>query len=420
MKKLFLIDDSLANQISYFHVMLLLATMPFDQFYSHLIFASFTLHTLIHVSKKQWTELLQVRTLILQGIFFLTAFALCYTHYPQSGLTDLTRYLLILLVPVSFSLTQLNIAKYKSRLLSAFTIVCILAIIYLYIHAFAVIRFYKLPWADIFSKAFVSHNFSAPIGMHATFFSLQLSIAFFYLVGCIFSKGNSYKKYCFIGAFILLAGIIQLASKAVLFTVLAGLILAVPFFMISQLRARWRYMAIAAIAVLCVSIAVLSSATFRTRYITELKTDLSTHKINSVFDSRLARWEVAIGVVRQAPLLGHGAGSELAVLDDQFYNQHLYNAYLNRLNAHNQYLSFLIVSGAIGLLVYIITLSLGFNTAIFNRDMLFFIFLLLLTIVSLSESILNAEKGIYFYSLFFSFFIFSSPEKSILFFNKKR
>jgi O-antigen ligase len=420
MKKLFLIDDSLANQISYFHIMLLLATMPFDQFYSHLIFASFTLHTLIHVNRKQWKELLQPGNILLQGIFFLTAFALIYTHYPQKGLTDLTRYLLILLVPVSFSLTHLNFDKYKSRLSGAFALVCTLTTVYLYIHAFAVVRFYKLPWSAIFSKAFVSHHFSEPIGMHATFFSLQLSMAFFYLAGCLFTEDNKYRKYCFTGALILLAGIIQLASKSILFTVITGLVFVVPFFMITRPRARWPYMSIAVIVILCVSAAVLSSATFRTRYISDLKTDLSTTKINSVFDSRLARWQATIQVIKQAPLFGHGAGSELEVLGDQFYSKQLYSAYLNHLNAHNQYLSFLVVTGIAGLLIYIITLYLGFITAINNKNMLFFIFLLLITIVSLSESILNAEKGIYFYSIFFSFFAYTARDKSIPFLNKNR
>lgn len=419
MKKLFFIDDSLANQISYFHVMLLLATMPFDQFYSHLIFASFTVHILIHVKKRQFAELLQPRNLVLQGIFFLVLFTLCYTHYPQKGLTDLTRYLLILLVPVSFSLSRLNLFKYRSQLLSAFAIVCVITIIYLYLHAFVVIQFYKLPWLVIFSQAFVSHHFSEPINMHATFFSLQLSVAFFYLVKCLCNKDGEYKKLCLIGVLILLAGIIQLASKSVLFALITGLVFVVPFFMIQQPGKRWCYMGTAFVAIWCIAMAVLSSPTFRTRYVTDLKSDLSTTKVNAVFDSRLARWEAVIQVIRQAPLLGHGAGSELDVLGEQFYRRQLYSAYLNHLNAHNQYLTFLVVSGIIGLLVYVITLCLGFHTAVVNKDMPFFIFLLLLSIVSLSESILNAEKGIYFYSLFFSFFVYASSNKSIAFLNKK-
>lgn len=419
MRKLLFINDSLTNQISYFHIMLLLAVMPFDQFYGHIIFASFTIHTFIHLNKRQLRELLRPRNLVLQGVFFLIAFALVYTSYKQKGIVDLTRCLLILLVPVSFSLSNLDLNKYRAKLLSVFAIICTITIIYLYAHAFVVINFYKLPWSAIFSQAFVSHNFSAPIGIHATFFSLQLSVAFFYLVKCLLSGQGRYKQLCLIGSLILLAGIIQLASKAILFTVITGLIFVVPFFLMDRQSARLRYVGIASVITACVLVGILSSATFRTRFITDLKTDLSAAKVNPVFDSRMARWEAAMQVVGQSPLAGHGAGSELGMLGDKFYSLKLYDAYLNHLNAHNQYISFLLVSGIIGMLVYLATLWIGFNTAVLNIDMMFFIFMLLLTIVSLSESILNAEKGIYFYSIFFSFFVFSSADRSLKFLGKK-
>jgi O-antigen ligase len=37
MKQLLLINDNNANKVSYYHIMLLMASLPFDRFYSHII-----------------------------------------------------------------------------------------------------------------------------------------------------------------------------------------------------------------------------------------------------------------------------------------------------------------------------------------------------------------------------------------------
>jgi O-antigen ligase len=136
--------------------------------------------------------------------------------------------------------------------------------------------------------------------------------------------------------------------------------------------------------------------------------DLSKQQVDETEDGRLARWGVVIDYISKKPIIGYGAGSEIGLLQDGFFDRKLYNSYLNRLNAHNEYLSFLIKSGVIGLSVYLFTLAFGFNMAFRRRDILFLTFITTIAIVSLSENLLDVDKGIFFYALFFSFFVFSS------------
>ena len=89
----------------------------------------------------------------------------------------------------------------------------------------------------------------------------------------------------------------------------------------------------------------------------------------------------------------------------------LYNSFLHNLNAHNEYLSFLIKSGVIGLLVYLAVLALGFRISLQQKDLLFFSFMVIITTVSFSENILDVDKGIIYYAFFYSFFIFSGARK---------
>jgi len=415
MKELLLIKDSLSNKISYYLVMLLLAALPFDQFYSHAIFGCLAVHTLIHLKKERLNQLLSPGTLLLQTVFFIALIGLTYTYYSADALTDITRKLVVLLFPLFFALTSLNLNKYSDHFLKFFTLVCIATVTYLYIHAFTIIGYFHMPVRAIISANFINHNFSAPIQMHATFFSLQVAIALFYLVLQFFKKQVAVAKLLyFFAAILLFAGLVQLGSKSVLIAVLIGLNIIVPYFLLSANK-RLKYILVSGAVSILLFIGALSTADFRTRYVTDLKNDLSVAKVNETTDARLPRWTSAMPLIAKSPLVGYGTGSELNVLGDQFYKQRLYNAYLNKLNAHNQYLSFLISSGVIGLVVYLVTLFWGFRIAFRQKDATFFFFMLLIAIVSFSESLLNAEKGVFFYSLFFSFFVFSGQYQSIPF-----
>ena len=124
-----------------------------------------------------------------------------------------------------------------------------------------------------------------------------------------------------------------------------------------------------------------------------------------LLEPRIMRWESAIKLIKQSPLIGYGSGSQKRLLKDVYFRDKLYGSYLHELNTHNQYLSFWLAFGIGGLLVFLATLYMGFSVAWQNRDILFICFLLLVTIPAFSENILNVNKGIFFYAFFFSFFI---------------
>lgn len=412
MKKFFIINDTTANKISYYHIMVMLVVLPFDQFYSHIVFASFALHTLIHLKKDDLKALLNPKVWLLPSVFFITLISCIYSSYPIA--TDITRQLAILLFPVFFSLNTLNINKYRNNLLFIFSMVCTATIAYLYAHAFITIHYFGLPFITIFSNSFISHNFSFPVGMHATFLSLQITIALFFLLSQLINRRQPV-FICLILIGLLFAGIVQLGSKAVLIVVLLSVNVAVPYFLITT-KHRLKYILITAMLSATVIFGAINMSAFRARYVTDLKNDLSATKPDEAVEPRLVRWEAAIDLIKKSPVIGYGAGSELSILQDKYYSKKLYSAFLNKLNAHNQYLTFLLVTGIIGLLVYTLTLVYGFGISLRQRDIMLFVFILLIATVSLSESLLNAEKGIWFYALFFSFFTFSqapSPDKKI-------
>ncbi|MDB4918245.1 O-antigen ligase family protein [Mucilaginibacter sp.] len=415
MSGLFRIEDSLVNKISYYHIMLLMASLPFDMFYSHLILISFALHTLIHLDKKNIKPVFTLRTLALQSVFFVTLLCIIYTTNTNQAFTEIGRRSIILIIPALFCLNPLDIKKYRSQLLLLFALVCTLTIVYLYIDALITIRHFHLPFSMLFSKFFANHNFSEPINIHATFFSMQVAISLVYLLSVLIKEKMFYNKFFYLGCcLVLTAGLIQLSSKSVCFSLFIIINVAIPYFLLQGVMRRKFILVTASLSVLLIT-GILLSGTFRERYITELTTDLSPAKANEILDSRLSRWKVVLGLIEKKPLTGYGTGSEMALLHDGFFNNKLYNSFLNNLNAHNQYLSFLLKSGIIGLLIYIATLAFGFRIAFQQKDLLFIAFMAIITTVSFSENFLDVDKGIFFYAFFFPFFIFSNKQANVKF-----
>ncbi len=230
MKDLLPGNDSLANKISFFHIMLLLLSLPFDLFYSHVILISLCVHTIIQLKKGNIKPVFTAGVLAVQAVFFVTIIATIYTQYPQQAFAEWGREVIIFIFPLIFCFNSLDIKKYRPLLLLIFAIGCTLTVIYLYVNALITIKFYNIPLNSIFIPAFTSHNFSEPIAIHATFFSLQLVIALVFMVYYLLNYKTSsalkilYSTCCFI----LLAGLVQLGSKSILITLFIIFTLVFP------------------------------------------------------------------------------------------------------------------------------------------------------------------------------------------------
>lgn len=418
MKELFLIKDNLANKISYYHVMLLLLSLPFDRFYSHMILASLAIHTIIQFKKSEAKPLFTWRTLVLQSIFWVTIAGTLYTINFQQSLSEWKLDLPILLIPLIFCFNPLDLKKYRQSLLLIFTLGCTTTIAYLYLDALVTIRHYHLPWSSILSPAFTNHNFSEPIDIHATFLSLQIAVALMYVLSRLVGErlSTSTTLLCLFCSLVLTAGIMQLSSKSIFAALFLVINFAIPWLLLQGKRRLW-YLMISGGLSCVLFVGIFNSRALRDRYLVELREDLSPTFAGQTVEPRLERWKIAVNLIQKSPMVGHGTGSEIQLLQEQYFAKKFYSSYLHRLNSHNQYLSFLIKTGIWGFSIYIVTLVYGFKRAVKKHDVIFFSFMTLIAIVSLSENVLDADKGVMFYSIFMSYFVFVSeqPETIILY-----
>lgn len=400
----FIIQDSLENRISFYHLAFFLMLLPFDRIYAELILISFVLHTIFHINKERARNILSRQNLVLFSVFFIAVIGLIWSHDRSQGVKDLQRQLGLLLLPAALSATGLDLIKYKKKLLLLFGFSCSVVVVYLYIDAFRIILYNKLPLKAIFSAAFINHNFSEPVGIHATYMAMYVGLslaAFLYYV----SMEKRYWAKCAYAAFILimLAGLVQLASRSV-FIAMAFFALVFPLFLTGrEKKLRW-LLGVAGLSLVAL-VAITQVDVFQKRYLVSLKEDLVIESINNKQpESRAVRWEQALQLCYASPLIGYGTGSEKRLLKERYFEKKLYRSYLLQLNAHNQYISFLLKTGIIGLSVFLTVLITGFIAAWRRKDAVFSCFMLLAGIVSISENILDVNKGIFFYSFFFSFF----------------
>jgi len=369
---------------------------------------SFAAHTIIHLNKRKIKSIFSLQTLILTSAFLVSLTGVAYSPYKAQAFTDLERQLAIFLFPILISASSLNLAVYRNRLLKIFGFTCSITVLYLFIHAFRVILYNHSPLSYMVSTFLTNHNFSAPIQMHATYLSMYVSLSLIIFIYFFLEEKIRINKLLYATCIlILVAGLVQLASRSV-FIATIFIIALYPVF-IQQRAIRMKFLMLALPIMLAALISIYNIDALKRRYTVELRNDLTQASINNeIIEPRMARWQIAWQLFRHSPLIGYGSGTEKRILMENYFDKRFYNSYLHKLNAHNQYLSIMLKTGIWGLLIFLFVLTYGYLLAWQNRDVLFAAFITLIAFVSFSENILDVNKTIFFYSFFFSLFIYSS------------
>ena len=411
MRTLFTIEDTMANKVSYWYLVAFLLALPFDFFYSEIILVGFSIHTLIHLKTKSLKNIFRREVMVLFSIYLINILSITYSSDKQEGINIASRQLSLLLFPILFALNDLNIYKYRDRFFSFFVISCMGTVIYLYADALVTINYFHLPASALYTLAFMNHNFSMPIEMHATYLSLYVAFSIIVLAFRLVREKRRYGKLIYTGCLILLTlGLLQLSSRAVFIALLVIINLVFPLLVFTGIE-RFRFLFVSLCLSGLVLLSILNISSFRIRYVSELRKDLTQKSdLIEVNESRLARWGGIVELIKGSPIIGFGQGSEKQMLKNMYFEKKLYTSYLNEFNAHNEYLSFLLKTGIAGLLLFIYVLYTGFKQSFRQQDGLFLSFMILVTMVSISENILDLNKGIFFYSFFFSLFLIRKEE----------
>jgi O-antigen ligase len=117
-------------------------------------------------------------------------------------------------------------------------------------------------------------------------------------------------------------------------------------------------------------------------------------------DERLIIWRSAIDLIRQNPILGVGIGDVRAELTGEYIRAGEEKLSRERLNAHNQFLEVFIEGGVIGFIMFITILGFMIFIAVNERNLLYGLFILMIFVFFMFETVLYRLAGVAFFSLF--------------------
>ena len=125
---------------------------------------------------------------------------------------------------------------------------------------------------------------------------------------------------------------------------------------------------------------------------------------------RIFIWPVAFELIEENLLFGVGTGDIKDRLLKKYEEKGLSGALEIRLNAHNQYLQTFIALGLVGFLILMACLLLPFILSVRQKNYIYTLFLFIVAVNFLTESILEVQAGVIFYSLFNSFLFFENMD----------
>ena len=125
---------------------------------------------------------------------------------------------------------------------------------------------------------------------------------------------------------------------------------------------------------------------------------------------RIEYTRASLYLIKQHPVFGVGTG-DIPNAYQRAYDE--LNSPLEtqfRHKAHNQYLSFTVGFGIVGLLVFLFSLLFPYCSTRHNRTYLYTVFLVIILLSMLPEDTLETQAGTMLFALFNSLLIFASPK----------
>ena len=345
--------------------------------------------------------------LLFFSFYILHLIGLIYTSNWAEGIQRVETKLPLLVFPLILFSFPVKNKKGIFSILISYVIGCLVASVYCFGNGFLKYMNTGENWMAYKKQG----NF---LGFHPTYFSMYLSCAFFIVLFFLMKKIKTHSKKYKIGSGILVSWffvIILLLSSRM--TILATVfILGVSFLVWMYFQKKlWKGIGIStlAIALLLISIKNIPSVGQRTQHTINSAIDKGSNKKNRA--PRINLWNAAFTVIKENPIIGTGTGDLQNELVKIYKERNYERALKDNFNPHNQYLQTTATLGIIGGVLLLIYLIISFWFAFQEKDYLYLLFLSLVMMSFLTESILQTQRGTLFFGFFHTFLAMMFLEK---------
>jgi O-antigen ligase len=234
------------------------------------------------------------------------------------------------------------------------------------------------------------HEFTKIADTHPTYLGLFIISSIFYLLQAKKIK----KPVKAILILFLTYGLIQLVKDITLFLLAFFLIYVLVSYLESHVV---RNVLLLFVLGICLSIANMNLEKYLNNNLFSVNTILD--------DKRIDRWQVSFEIFQENPIYGVGFNDIKNKRKTKYIKGDYELAAANNLNAHNQFLEYLSVNGALGGIFYVSSMGFLFFLAIARKDYLYTFLFLAFILSNITESMMVRIKGIEYFAIFASLFI---------------
>lgn len=331
--------------------------------------------------------------LVLALLYVTYVVGLIYSTNLKYGLFDLEVKLSLLLFPLVFFISKIDMKKVADNILNSFIDGCFVASILSLVSA--AIQYYL--YSDINSFFYGELALYGHSSYMAIF--LCFSSALIYIKNIKQDNKISFpKKDLFLLALFSLI-IFFLVSKTGIIS-----ILLIHFGFIGYLIIKNKLYLKGTVALVLISTLLFAGykafPEVNNRF-NELFTTVfsESEELNSTSSIRTEIWKTSVKILVQHPF-GVGTGDVKDVLVEYYMNSGLDYAAEKELNAHNQFLQIALATGILGLLVLLLMIFYPLYYAIKNKHIIYIVFLGLIIINFLTEAMLETLAGVVFFAFF--------------------
>ena len=319
---------------------------------------------------------------------------------------DVQIKLSFLLFPLLFLVAKPFDKKQFEMILSGYLIGCVLAIIYGGVNS--AVNFIS---GENSYLNFYESNISPTL--HIGYFSMYMNFAIIILIHKLYFNSKSLFSLVNLGRIFLLllfaVAIFLSTSRNGFLALIAVLLLIVVYSIVS--RRKWMF------GTLLVLISWIALSSFLKDYknstsdfhgFKQVAVAVEKKEVRKAeWESsavRLLVWQTAVEIIKENPLLGTGTGDIKDELVKRYKEKEYVYAYKRKYNAHNQFLQ---TAAALGIPTAILLLIMIISPLFYGWKRWHFLGLFLATIVGiacLTESVLEVQAGVIFYTFFASLF----------------
>lgn len=363
----------------------------------------------LFITKKSITRSSLYTILLLSSIYIVAVIGVLYSENQKEALFKIQQKSPLFIFPLLFGTAHFITHKTLKYALAALT----LSVIILCLYFFGVQLTHFLTKTSI---TLTGYDFIAFPQTSPSSFTTLAVFALVYLLTELFSNNPVLifkNKYFIAGFCILIISVIMLSGNRICI-LLASIFVFIKVLQKSKHKLLASSMLLLALFTFALSNSDLRKKTtslihFSSEAVIQLDEDRSLGKSWDGSSLRIAIWRCGIGLAKQSPMLGVGTGDVQDRLQQTYEERKFYFASrYNKYNAHNQFLQQLLSNGIAGVLLLVLQLVFGFYIAVSHKKELYLYFLIIFSTINLTESFLEHNKGILWYSLFNSLFIFTS------------